>query len=373
MKRDPTRVLIVDDEDEPIKLVRDNLLAAEPNWIYLTAKGRRAALELIVEHLQKREPITVLVTDLKMDDDNESGIKLINEAQEADRRLMAILYTTQRNLYRRLAASVKGAFDFVQRSGEESIRRIVEKTHLALRYGWLRRFPDRRFLEAVEKDARLLTPMKRNLTIAFWDIRGFSALCVQAAGDVDQIADFLVAYCDVAETTIYNHGGVLDKFIGDGVMALFGVLDQSEPGQTEAAVQAVRAAKEFDREFRRLMNHWRPKLNKKIPGIIAVHLGCGIHTKDAVVGNLGTEFRDQFTAVGPHVNFAQRLESMAAKKPPELKESDPEKAILVSATTAEYVRGEEDIKLAEFHIVTDVKNISGTYQVYYVVLDDSPS
>src|SRR5207253_1573989 len=111
MRQDPTRVLIVDDKDIPLKQVREGLHTVQPNWEYFIAKGREAALELIKDQLLKREPVTVLVTDLRMDGDDESGIKLITAAQEADRRLMAILYTAQRDLYRRLAASVKGAFD----------------------------------------------------------------------------------------------------------------------------------------------------------------------------------------------------------------------------------------------------------------------
>jgi len=90
------------------------------------------------------------------------------------------------------------------------------------------------------------------------------------------------------------------------------------------------------------------------PHAIQLGLGIGIHTGEALVGNVGTETRDQFTALGPHVNYAQRMESRA----------DPGQ-ILVSATTK--VRIEQDFVLKKVDSVSNVKNIPGTFDIFEVI------
>jgi adenylate cyclase len=97
-------------------------------------------------------------------------------------------------------------------------------------------------------------------------------------------------------------GGTIDKFIGDSVMAYFG----APLAQPDHATRAVQAAVEIQRAM--------AKSSLSAPaaeGAMDLHLGIGIHTGLVVVGNIGTERRSDFTAIGDAVNVASRLEKLA--------------------------------------------------------------
>jgi class 3 adenylate cyclase len=116
---------------------------------------------------------------------------------------------------------------------------------------------------------------------------------------------------------ILQRGGTLDKFIGDSVMAYFGAPIPSE----DHAVQAVNTAVDIMRAIR--------NRNRSLgPGDHAAELGIGIHTGPVVVGNIGSDRRTDFTAIGDAVNVAARLEKLA--KPGE---------ILVTEAVQRRVRG----------------------------------
>jgi len=150
---------------------------------------------------------------------------------------------------------------------------------------------------------------------------------------------------------VFKHTGVLDKFIGDGAMALFGVLSPGEGSEKEAALQAVRAACAFRETFESIVSHWQAEWRLYSPQEIDIGLGCGIHTGEALVGNVGADFREQFTALGPHVNFASRVEARA--KP---------RQILVSRSTEARVR--DKVVLEPAGEIDDIKNIPGKFSLY---------
>ena len=165
------------------------------------------------------------------------------------------------------------------------------------------------------------------------------------------IGGFLREYCEVAAKTIFEQSGVLDKFVGDGVMALFGVLNGGEDEGRMDAIAAVRAALDLRPRFDAVVGRWMEQWKLYTPHKIETGLGCGIHTGEALVGNVGTDFRDQFTALGPHVNFAARIAARA--KPGE---------ILVSQSTETRVRSA--VTLSQAGEITDIKNIPGTYSLF---------
>ena len=188
------------------------------------------------------------------------------------------------------------------------------------------------------------------MTVVFWDIRGFSYLCEILKGHPTLIAGFLQEYCGVAARAVFSHGGVLDKFIGDGVMALFGVLGQEQAG----AIAAVGAALELRDEFDEVQARWMQQWQLYTPQEIVIGLGCGIHTGEALVGNVGTEMRDQFTALGPHVNFAARIEARSQGGQILVSQSTEARVKLVVETS---VSGKID----------DIKNIPGVFKLFEVV------
>ncbi|MBI4651306.1 adenylate/guanylate cyclase domain-containing protein [Candidatus Desantisbacteria bacterium] len=195
---------------------------------------------------------------------------------------------------------------------------------------------------------------KRCSTVVFWDIRGFSALCEILKAHPTLIAGFLREYFKVASEVIFKHQGVLDKFIGDGVMALFGAINGKDPEGRHEAINATKAAIEMKDCFSQVLKSWMEQWVLYTPQTIDIGLGCGIHTGETLVGNVGTENRDHFTALGPHVNFAQRIESRANKG-----------KILISASTK--ARISEHFELKNIDTINDVKNISGNFDIFEVV------
>lgn len=136
----------------------------------------------------------------------------------------------------------------------------------------------------------------RHLTVLFCDLRGFTTLSAQMApADITMV---LNRYFTCMTQAIFSHGGTVDKFIGDAVMAFWGApLPDAE--QERHAIQAAIAMKDA-----------LAALNQELAaqGKPPLRLGIGIHSGDALVGNMGSESRLSYTAIGDTVNVASRLE-----------------------------------------------------------------
>jgi adenylate cyclase len=359
------RILIVDDEHENRKALLMALGDENEAWILLEASGYAEAKAIIEKQLAQKEPIDVLLTDLVMESD-QSGMALLQEARRLDPNIMAIMFTAKEKSLDRYKAFDLGAFDVVEKNmrGASAVREMNIKTRAAIKYrewsqriSFLGRYFDPKLFELIEKQPSLLTMQSRPITICFWDIRGFSLLCEILKAQPTLISGFLKEYCDTAATTIFKYGGVLDKFIGDGVMALFGVFSPpGDDGTKEAAMAAVKAACEFNHRFASVVSTWSQKWQLYTPQSIEIGLGCGIHTGEALVGNIGTDYRDQFTALGPHVNFTSRIEGRSKSG-----------QILVSQSTEARIRNTVPL---DFELeLTDIKNITGKFKIFSVSED----
>jgi adenylate cyclase len=139
---------------------------------------------------------------------------------------------------------------------------------------------------------------RRHITILFSDIRGFTSISEQI--DPEQVVAFLSAYLSQATQIIFKHGGTVDKFIGDAIMALFG----TPRSHGDDAFRAVRAGQELAALVESFGPQWTPILGRPFK------VGIGINSGDAVVGNIGSDLRSDFTAIGDAVNLASRLEGL---------------------------------------------------------------
>ena len=163
------------------------------------------------------------------------------------------------------------------------------------------------------RDPELVTMQNKILTVVFWDISGFSVLCGKLKDHKELIVEFLREYFSEAALIIRKYEGVLDKFLGDGIMAFFGYkdIDINDNGK-KGAINAVKAAMElrdfFDEMKLEWINLWATKTGHQE---ISTVLRCGMNTGSVLVGLILTEVRDQFTTVGSNVNLASRLESVA--------------------------------------------------------------
>ncbi len=137
------------------------------------------------------------------------------------------------------------------------------------------------------------------ITVLFADIRGFTHLSEQSPPD--KVVQLLNRYFSAMSDIIFAHGGTLDKYIGDGLMALFGA-PTSTP---EDARNAVAAAVAMQRRME--------TINEELlaANLNAISIGIGLHTGVATVGYIGSERRSEYTAIGDTVNLSARLESSA--------------------------------------------------------------
>jgi adenylate cyclase len=162
-------------------------------------------------------------------------------------------------------------------------------------------------------EALRLGGRRREISVLFSDIRGFTTLSEQLAPE--KVSALLNEYFTAMVTVIFDHGGTVDKFVGDAIMALFNApLDQ--PDHAQRAVEtalAMQAATDV------LADRW------KAQGDPELRIGVGVHSGPAVVGNMGAEQRAEYTVIGDTVNVASRLESLS---------KDLGCSIVISAETA---------------------------------------
>lgn len=140
---------------------------------------------------------------------------------------------------------------------------------------------------------------KRHIAVLFVDIRGFTPL--SEALEPEQVVEILNEYLSLVTDAIFKNGGTLDKFIGDAAMAVF-----NAPFDTEDYIyKAVCAARDIAAGSDRIASKFMERFGKK------VSYGIGVNCGYAVVGNIGSEFRMDYTAIGDTVNTAARLEANA--------------------------------------------------------------
>lgn len=155
-----------------------------------------------------------------------------------------------------------------------------------------------------------LTPEPRRITVLFCDLVDFTDLSSKL--EVLLLAEILNEYLEAMTKAVFDRGGTVDKFIGDGVMAMFGAPeDLSCP---EQAIRAIATAKTMYFYLNKLNQRWQAKASQtgspsQIP---LLKMRCGIHQGKAVVGMFGGSQRKDYTAVGKVVNIASRLQSVAA-------------------------------------------------------------
>ncbi|PID39605.1 MAG: hypothetical protein CSB49_01100 [Proteobacteria bacterium] len=169
---------------------------------------------------------------------------------------------------------------------------------------------------------------RRQVTVLFADVVAFTPLAEKHAPE--HVVKILNELFTFLTEIVFKHGGTVDKFIGDCVMAVFGAPYQHD----DDALRAVRAAEEMLRWLETGNAKWRKDLGREL------QLGIGIHSGEALAGNLGSEKRMEYTVIGDTVNVAARLEALAQ---PGL--------VLMSETTAKLVKGEFNLKSLGEHKV----------------------
>lgn len=182
-----------------------------------------------------------------------------------------------------------------------------------------------RDLDAAQK------PQRRTITVLFADIRDFSQFGEHL--DPEELIDSANGLFSEAVAAISEHHGLIDKFMGDAVMALFNTPLNPQEDHVELAIEAA-----LKIQARLAIYH------RALPPEKVLHFGVGIHTGEAVVGNVGSEQRKDYSAVGDVVNLCKRLQELAGSDQIIISRDVFEKVrskILVEALPPAQVRGRQ--------------------------------
>jgi len=160
------------------------------------------------------------------------------------------------------------------------------------------RYLSRDVMAKVLADAPDLQGEVREVSILFSDLRGFTTMSEHMAPA--DMATRLNEYFDAMTAAIFKHHGMINDFVGDAVMAVFG----APMPDAEHAWHAVQSALDMDAALTALNAKW------KQAGLIELHMGIGIHTGRVFAGNIGGRERMKYTLIGDPVNVASRVEGL---------------------------------------------------------------
>lgn len=187
---------------------------------------------------------------------------------------------------------------------------------------------------------------RKNIAVLFVDIRGFTSMSESL--EPEQVVSILNEYFSVVYSSIIAWNGTLDKFIGDAAMAVF-----NAPNDVEDYIfNAVCAADDIQKNFEPLREKFISEYGKE------VHLGIGINSGTAIVGNIGCMGRFDYTAIGDTVNTASRLESKALPG-----------QILISETV--YAEVESRVSVDRVGALS-LKGKAQTVETYQIITIDKP-
>lgn len=184
-------------------------------------------------------------------------------------------------------------------TGEAYRNAVVERRNRYLKKAFSTYVSSQLVSEILKDPNRLkLGGEKRAVTVLFSDIRGFTSLSETLPPE--RLVALLNEYLNPMTRIVLEEEGMLDKYIGDAVMAVFNAPLEIREHPRKACSAALKMILRLDG----LNSGWRAQ------GYPAIDIGIGINTGEAVVGNMGAELRFDYTAIGDAVNLASRLESM---------------------------------------------------------------
>lgn len=260
-----------------------------------------------------RDQVAVLSQDAKTDEQFQGAESIVSQGV---RSTICAPLVTQSNVHGVLYADRLDPFAAFKPDHLELISAVAAQTAVAVetikaheqlareevaRANYGRFMPEYVVKQLLEDpDSFKLGGANQTITVLFADIRGFTAFSEHE--NPEKVVGLLNQYFTAMSEIIFDHGGTLDKYIGDGLMALFG----APTATPDDAANALKAAVAMQKRI--------VTLNDELvaQGFAMVSVGMGLHTGEATIGYIGSERRSEYTAIGDTVNLASRLESNTA-------------------------------------------------------------
>ncbi|MEM6502359.1 MAG: CHASE2 domain-containing protein [Cyanobacteria bacterium P01_C01_bin.89] len=359
------KILIVD--DEPVNLrVLENFLSFEGYSVTVAASGQEALKVLNT----LAQPIDLVLLDIMMP--NLSGYDVCKKIRETRlaAQLPVIMLTAKDRLDDLIMGFKCGANDYLTKPfiKDELLMRINTHIHLSKISSAYQRFVPHAYLEFLDKesilDVKLGDHVDREMAIMFSDIRGFTSM---AEGMTSREGfEFINRYLQLVSPILRGHGGIIMKYLGDGVMTVF-------PNGPQDAISAAIAKLKAVRERRRKAvleqnNATHDESNSGVSngengngnfsrGDAIIRIGIAIHCGPIMMGIIGEKDRMQGDALSDNVNLAARLEGLTKVYGASL---------LVSEETVNWLGSDHPFHLRFLGsaIVKGKRNVTGLYEVF---------
>ena len=302
-----TKILVVDDEPDLEALIKQKFRKQirENEYEFVFASNGQHALDQLAKH----EDVDVVLSDINMPE--MDGLTLLSKLSETHHLLKSVIVSAYGDMENIRIAMNRGAFDFVTKpinfqDLEVTMRKTIEhvmqirETMKALKENnILKMYVDEtvlNFMGGEEFEATLRKNETIDATVAFIDICGFTTIAEKESPDI--VVELLNSYFDVIVKEVLAQNGIIDKFIGDAVMAVF-----HGEYHLDRALDACLSARQKVAEL---------PADKKVADF-SPQLSIGIHTGEVVSGNIGSGDlkRLDYTVIGDVVNTASRLQSVA--------------------------------------------------------------
>ncbi len=343
------KILVVDDEADLEVLIKQKF----------RKKIREQAYEFVfaingvhaLEQLEKHNDVVLVLCDINMPE--MDGLTLLSELNEKHALLKSIIVSAYGDMDNIRTAMNRGAFDFITKpvnfedlelTMEKTIKHVnqIQETMKAINENnILKMYVDEtvlNFMNSREFESTLMLNETVEASVAFIDICGFSAISEKEAPD--KVVNLLNSYFEVMVKEILAHDGLIDKFIGDAIMAVF-----RGDYHLDRAIDACLATRKLINEL--------PNIFEDITFSPCVTIG--VNSGQMISGNIGsaTLRRLDYTVIGDEVNTAQRLQSVAK-----------DGQIIISESNYEKVK--ESFQCRKVGEVS-LKNKSNTTEIYEVL------
>ncbi|MBN1680724.1 MAG: response regulator [Anaerolineae bacterium] len=327
-------VLVAEDNRDSRELVRDILLSLGHKPVL--AENGKIALEKI-----QAEPPDLVILDVNMPEMDGFVVVETIKKNPATAKTPVIMLTALSDVESRVTGLGLGADDYLVKPfhPRELIARIntqlrakeytdsLRQQRQQLRQAF-ERFVAHEIVEQLLEDPTRVTlgGAEAIVTVLFADLENFTTIAEQT--EPGRLLDVLNRYHSLIVHHIKRHGGTIDKFLGDGVMALY----NTPLPQIDHALRAVRTALKIHATLGEFQRELAPEFR--------LNVNFGIHTGRAIVGNVGTQEIMDFTAIGDTVNLASRLQGLSKGN-----------RILISEDTYSLIQNDVKVESQGSHVV----------------------